>query len=252
MADATIYFGPRGSDQVRTRPLTGSAEWAAGSDALALLRELGATDCAGQAVDVDRLTAGDRDRLLAAVYRAEYGTAVVADAVCRACDETFELRFDLALLGAARVPDGSATGDPPSVTVGDARYRLPTVADLAGDPVTLAARLHLDGPAVDEPELAAALEAADPALLVDLRGTCPECATEQATPFSIVSFLSATLARDRPFVLREIHLIARFYRWTMSDILALTRADRQAFVRLILDEAQAAGRSRTTAGSLAS
>jgi hypothetical protein len=148
---------------------------------------------------------------------------------------------------AARSPDGSATGTPPAVEVGGARYRLPVVADLQGGAGDLLARLHLDGPEAPPEAVEAALEAADPALVLDLSGTCPECGTTQETPFSIAGFLAAALRRDAAFLRREIHVLARGYGWGPGEILSLTRQERQDFVRLILGERQASAQVRSLA-----
>jgi hypothetical protein len=86
----------------------------------------------------------------------------------------------------------------------------------------------------------AALEAADPALELDLAGQCPECGARQAVPFSMAGFLGASLRRDHGFLLREVHMIARAYGWALEEILSLTRAARQGFVRLILADMGAA------------
>ena len=241
MTSATAHrltFGIDGQKRVALSPLTGAAERAASGDAQALLRVLMAPlDPHGQS-PADRLTVGDRDRLLAQIYGGLYGWDILADTRCTACKERFELRFSLRAMVQARQPDGCATED--MVVVGDARLRLPRVADQAETPEALVALLTVAGdpPPVDQAE--AALEAADPALELDLNGTCPECGTAQAVPFSMAGFLGAALARDHRFLLREVHLIARTYGWGLDSILSLTRVERQEFVRLILAEQGAA------------
>lgn len=224
-----------GARSARFGPLTGAAERVAGGNAhrlLGLLARPGEGLVSGAAFDTMPL--GDRDRALAALYGALYGADVVADARCTDCAARFELRFDLAALAASRVPDGSASGDPAAVSVNGARLRLPAAADLSGAPGDLVARLLMEGdpPPIEIAE--AAIEAADPALELDLSGTCPECGTAQKTPFSMVGFLSAALARDLQFLLREVHLVARAYHWSLESILGLARAERQEFARLVL------------------
>lgn len=236
----SLSFGTDGARELLLAPLTGQDE-AAAPGAQDLLRRLarpgpGIVHGAG----IDMLTPGDRDRALAALYRALYGRDVRADAVCSACAAKYEIRFDLGALQASRAPDGSAAGDPPAITLGQSVLRLPRIADLAGPPGTFLERLTLEGPVPDEDAAAAALEAADPALELDLAGTCPECDARQAVPFSIRRFLEAALRRDRAFLLREVHLIAAAYHWSLAEILGLTRADRQGFARLLIAEREAA------------
>lgn len=250
MMEVGLQFEVVGTRTLVLRELTGADERASGGDVHLLLAALAAPAGGGSGPDVGRLSVGDRDRVLAALYAELYGDAVVADALCVGCDKKFELRFRLSAMVAARSPDGSATGTPPAVEVGGARYRLPVVADLQGGAGDLLARLHLDGPeappeAVEAVE--AALEAADPALALDLSGTCPECGTTQETPFSIAGFLAAALRRDAAFLRREIHVLARGYGWGLGEILSLTRQERQDFVRLILGERQASAQVRSLA-----
>jgi len=235
-----LIFGVDGARAMAFAPLTGRDE-AATLGAVALLRQLALPDGGlvyGDAVDA--LTLGDRDRALATLYTQLYGNDVLADAVCSACKATYEIRFDLAALLASRQPDGSHGGDPPAISVDGSRLRLPTFADLNGTPTTFLKRLTLDGPVPPEDSAAAAIEAADPALELDLTGTCPECDATQATPFSISRFLEAALKRDRGFLAREVHLIAGAYHWSLAEILSLTRQDRQGFARLLIAEREAA------------
>lgn len=224
-----LTFGLDGQRHVALPPVTGATERAAAGDAQALLGSL-IGDRAG------RLTVGDRDRLLADLYGVLYGSDVLADARCTVCQARYELRFSLTALVASRQPDGSAEGDPPTVEVGDARLRLPLASDLAGDAEGLIRRLTVAGDAPSPDAAEAALEAADPALELDLSGTCPDCETTQAVPFSMAGFLGAALARDQRFLMREVHLLARSYGWSLESILGLARTERQDFVRLILAE----------------
>lgn len=239
-APIPLSFGAGGARAIALAPLTGADE-AAGADAVTLLRRLalpGRGLVHGAALDA--LTAGDRDRAVAGLYAQIYGADIRADAVCTACAARYEIRFDLTALQRGRVPDGSAAGDPPAIDLDGARLRLPTLADLAGTPADLLARLLIDGAAPDPARAEAALEAADPALELDLAATCPECDAGQAVPFSICRFLRAALQRDRAFLMREVHLIASTYRWSLGEILGLGRADRQSFARLLIAEREAA------------
>lgn len=235
-----LAFGTGGAQAMVLGPFTGRDERDASlpEALLARLARDGAGLVSGPAVG--QLTLGDRDRALAGLYIALYGRDLRADARCSECGARFELRFDLAALRDSRGPDGSAEGDPPAITVGKSRLRLPTIADLDSPAESFLQRLTLSGPVPEEPAAAAALEAADPALELDLAGTCPDCDAKQAVPFSMRRFLAAALSRDRAFLMREVHLIASAYRWSLGEILELTRADRQAFARLLIAEREAA------------
>ena len=247
-----LQFPVDGAGHLALAPLTGASEAAAEGDAWALLAALAqeGPDRAGPSA-LGRLSRGDGDRALAALHGHLYGPRIVADARCSHCDGQFELRFALPDLVAGRWPDGSATGTPPAVTVAGARLRLPVCADRATDPASLLAALVLEGALPPLAQAEAALEAADPALELDLAGDCPGCGTHQAVPFSMAGFLGAALQRDHAFLLREVHLIARAYGWALDEILSLTRSARQGFVRLILADlgaVQASGPLRRAMG----
>lgn len=238
-----LVYGVAGARRVIFAPLTGADERAT-PDADTLLGRLAiAGKVAGETVHgsaLAELTAGDRDRSVAALYLALYGSEVQADTTCRGCAARYEMRFDLVTLVNSRRPAKPTQGDPPTIMIEKSRLRLPRRCDLAGDPQSLVAALTLSGPPPDTEQAAAALEAADPGLDVDLSGTCPECGTDQAVPFSIAAFLEAALTRDRGFLAREIHLIASTYHWALGDILSLTRSERHAFARLLIAEREAA------------
>jgi hypothetical protein len=236
LATVQLVFGSKGARAMAFAPLTGSDERAA-PGAVELLRRLALAQPGlvhGEAIEA--LTIGDRDRALAALYARLYGDAVLADARCSQCRADYEIRFNLSDLAQNRRPDGSAKGDPPAVRVGDSSLRLPRLEDLRVGPQRFLAQLTLEGPVPDSVSAAAALEAADPALELDLTGTCPECAASQATPFSIARFLEAALQRDRAFLTREVHLIATSYHWSLEEILRLSRSERQAYAQLLIAE----------------
>ena len=236
VATVQLVFGCAGARTMALAPLSGADERAA-PGAVGLLRRLalpGEGWVHGAAID--RLTVGDRDRALATLYGQLYGDGVLADAVCSDCRANYEIRFSLLELARSRQPDGSAQGDPPAVRIGDSHVRLPVLSDLCSSLERVLAQLTLEGPVPDADTAAAALESADPALELDLTGTCPECDATQATPFSIARFLEASLQRDRTFLAREVHLLAASYHWSLDAILGLSRNERQAYAQLLIAE----------------
>ncbi len=235
-----LTFGTGGARSLSLAPLTGQDE-ARATTAMALLRRLALPgDKRVHGAALDGLTIGDRDRAIAGLYAQLYGTDVRADALCSACQAKYEIRFDLGALQDSRRPDGRAEGDPPALTLDATRLRLPRQSDLEGPSEDFLSGLTLHGPVPDEAQAAAAIEAADPALELDLTGTCPECEATQAVPFSIQRFLEAAMSRDRGFLMREVHLIASAYHWGLTEVLSLTRQDRQNFARLLIAEREAA------------
>ncbi len=238
-----LNFGAGGARTIALAPLTGLDERDAPAPEALLERMARPGEGLVHGATIRALTLGDRDRALSALYIALYGRDLRADATCSGCGARYELRFDLGVLQDSRVPDGRAEGEPPAIRIGESRLRLPTIADLEGPTDSFLYRLTEEGPIPAEETAAAAVEAADPALELDLAGTCPNCEAKQAVPFSMRRFLAAALRRDRAFLMREVHLIASAYRWSLAEILGLTRADRQAFARLLIAEREAASTS---------
>jgi hypothetical protein len=195
--------------------------------------------------DVGAATMCDFDRILAALYRMQFGDQVECHATCTTCSEPYEFAFALTRFensAAETAPLAVGPDQDGTFTLAEGvRFRLPTVADvLAIDPLrpdatdALLARCLLDAaPGVPPASIEAAMDSVGPTLSRTLDAVCPHCNAAQAVRFDLSNFLVAMFARERPFVLRELHLLARAYGWSAQDILALTRDDRRALVRLV-------------------
>ncbi|MEE8523594.1 MAG: hypothetical protein V3T72_06650 [Thermoanaerobaculia bacterium] len=259
-------------DQVRLQPGLPGGRWAClrglcGHDeaavdgtsdlaAAALLERL-LVEAPGTTVSpatVWELTVCDRDRLLAAVYRRHFGDRIEGDLTCRGCGERFEATFSLAELLASLEADAgrSETGNGHRVTGPDedgvyrladaGRFRLPTLGDqrrAAGLDPAAARRMLLErcvvegDPSAAADDLDAAMAAVGPVVDLDLDAACSECDEEQSVRFDIRSYLLAALAREKRWLIREVHYLATAYGWSLDEILGLPRDDRRAFVRLI-------------------
>jgi len=232
------------------RPLTGSDEAVlaphrAGEPTRLLASLARAED--GSALDLSTLPVTVHDRLLADVYRAEVGEKADCRSACSACREPFEFQLVLADLIEGQDRDAAACGPADADgrwSVGATRVRPPTLADATGG---LAAVCE---PPSDEAALLAVvafLEQASPLLALDLGATCPHCGAAQRLGFDLPRFLVRVLANDRPFLIRETHLIAARYGWGHAEIMALPRDDRRAHAALIESERSAGLRPRATA-----
>ena len=168
--------------------------------------------------DIDALTIAEYDRLLVAVFEALYGDRVEARTQCAACSEPLDISLSLAALAAA----------PPDVAI-----------ELAG-PDERGTFLLPDGRRIRAPTVGDVERAVRSG---DVAATCPQCAAAQPVRFDLANFLGASLARERPFLLREMHLLARAYGWSLAEILSLTRDDRRALARLCEAERAAARRA---------
>lgn len=217
----------------------------------------GAAVRAGEAAN---LSLYEHDRVLAAVYTELYGDDVSCRIRCGGCGDWLAVGFSLAELcaGAAdrsaddrafadriRGPDARGTYE----LADGLRFRLPTcgdIAELRGLPTSSAAQALRQRcmSADDDADVALverALELVGPRIDGDLDTECPSCGHAQIAHFGIEDFVCASLQRERGIVVREIHVLARAYRWSRSQLLDMPRSDRRLHVRLVLADAGSFG-----------
>jgi hypothetical protein len=195
--------------------------------------------------DVWQLSLGDRDRLVAALHAQCFGDAIESVVACTACTKRFEINFSLAALLESIEPPPSSprarlAGEDGTYGLPDGRrFRLPTTGDeraVTGWPVQeaageLARRCLVDG--IADSALEEAMAAVSPVIDLDVPATCANCGHEQNVHFDMVSFFVATLARERPILLGEVHRLATTYHWSREEIMGLPRSLRRAHVALI-------------------
>jgi hypothetical protein len=255
-----LQFGPSDTPAapwLLFRDLCGEDEEAVtGTDtaqAIALLDRL-LVPAAGAALapgEADGLTASDRDRMLAAIYCAEYGAPIDCILTCDDCGEPFDIAFRLPELMASLSigPDEMPVPRPPEIVLDDGRrLRMPVGRDelaILGLPpeqavATLLARCGVgDGADPEDIAVAEALEQAAPILDVDLDARCPECGTAIVAHFDLQHYLLTAILREGPSRIRECHLLASSYGWSLNEILQLRRKRRRAFVDAIERERSA-------------
>lgn len=227
------------------RDLTGNSELLAEpEDPFALSRLLSQIlyEPSGESVDQSALFTSWRDRIAAALFTQEFGDALHCQSRCNNCHSEYEFDFQLSAVleqqseVSAKLKlalDDSGCWPTPS----GAFVRPPTLGDLAthSDPAALRKALVVKGK-VSAKKLDVLLEEAAPLLSLDLASQCPDCEEDQKVSFNIDRYLIESLATERPFLLREVHLIASRYSWTHDVILALPRRDRRAFAGMIESE----------------
>lgn len=216
--------------------------------AFALLRSV-VRGADGAPLEVDELDVCQADRLLAALYERLYGDLAECRARCAGCGEDYGATLSLSQLVAAQDADRPPPEPDGTWLLPDGRrVRAPRVEDVlsASTPEAMRERVVLQGdPAEDGEQVDALLDRAVPVLALDLDVTCPHCATPQAVRFDLARYLAARVAGERPFLIREVHLIASHYGWSRAEILALSREDRRAHAGLI--EAERPSRARGAA-----
>ncbi|MEM7679288.1 MAG: hypothetical protein AAF449_25215 [Myxococcota bacterium] len=221
----------RGADE---RAVSGATS----RDAIALLDRLltpavGAVAGPGEA---RRLTIAERDRLLAEIYLQTFGARIQGTAQCRACDERYDLDFNLRDLLPSHLQRQV-------VLPGGATIRAPTGEDelavegLPADaaPQALFERItESDENTTGDLDIAAgALAKAAPVIDLDAHAVCPECEADNTIHFAIQDYLLNALVNERRRLLREVHILARGYGWDLATILSLCRAERRTFVALL-------------------
>ena len=203
-----------------------------------------------------QISIGDRDRLVAELQRNCFGDRVSSVAQCESCEGSFEIEFSLsALIERTDVrPSSAAEVAGPDdhgfyVAPGGGRFRLVTADDerlLLGVPPEQAGEMLLSRCLPDRSRGSAAettqalVEAIDPVLSLELPASCAECGAAQKVDFDLPRFFLASLFRERPLLIREVHWIAKAYGWSHQEILGLPRTVRRAYAGLLVHDAEAA------------
>jgi hypothetical protein len=199
----------------------------------AALAELGGEPAREEAVR--DLAVGDRQFLVRQLSVHLGHDPVWLTAVCRACGESFDFE-----VRQADLPVKEAGESFPYAEVGSLRLRVPTGADqeaIAGLSDERAVRLlfercRIAGPEAGEEEIAAAesaLEAASPEVALAALAGCPACGADNE--ISVDPYLGLPAHGEELFA--EVHRLASSYHWSEAEILALPRARRQLYLRLI-------------------
>jgi hypothetical protein len=200
------------------------------------------------------LSVGERDGALMSMRRRTFGPSVSAASRCPHCDERVELSFEIdelqAVVDACGAPPASFTVEEDGWSV---TGRLPCCDDVISVEAassedeaeaelwrrcTLDTRFDGEPRTADEvPESVKALmdeqlARADPQADVQLRLECPTCATSWDQDFDIASFLWTEVDTWARGLLAEVHVLARAYGWTESDVLALSPFRRRTYLEL--------------------
>lgn len=199
---------------------------------------------------IARLPVGERDVRLLRVYRALRGRRVEGVSSCPACNETVEAAFDVdALVDAVHERTDTITC---SAKPFRATLRLPSTEDLlavssmesrADMREALLRRCVIDAwrgkkkisaaalPDAFLDKAEAAMERADPAGDVRFVLTCPACAHEWEVALDAASFVWNEVSALAQRVAADVHLLASAYGWREADILAMSTARRQLYIR---------------------
>jgi hypothetical protein len=214
---------------------------------LALATRL-ASDPSGRPIDWPALPAADLGAAALLIRSSWLGRTIRTEALCTApsCGESIEVVFGIAAYLDHHRPRRfrSAIACEPGwygLNGTDARFRIPTIADL------LAALEAPDAPAVlhdrcvRPPGPAAAvarridraLQALAPRLDDDIGGSCPSCGTFVELHFDPVGYVLAELRDAATLLYAHVHELALAYHWSEEAILALDRRRRVGYAEMI-------------------
>jgi T4 bacteriophage base plate protein len=204
--------------------------------------------------DLAALSIGQRDTYLLKLRELTLGSQMESYAECPKCAERLEFTINVADI---RVAESMATVNQEYIlTSGEfqLRFRLPNSKDLAAvvgyQDVNMVRRLiglrcvlevKRDGVAVTDGELppdvinqlAKQMAECDPQAEVLLNLDCPACNHNWQVIFDIVAFFWSELSAQAKRLLREVHILARFYGWREADILAMSATRRQFYLDLV-------------------
>jgi hypothetical protein len=198
------------------------------------------------------LSIGQRDALLFALRELMVGPLLDAFAECPACHE--HLEFSLAIsniLSGAMIPDDNeirleAEGF-------EVRFRLPNSIDFAaianlgiieGEKTLLhqcVRRVVQDGNEIALESLPEKVTSAmvkkmqeyDPLAEVMLSLECPACGNHWPMLLDIVSFFWAELEAQAKQLLRQVHILARYYGWQEADIISMSAQRRYHYLDMV-------------------
>jgi hypothetical protein len=236
----------------RIRDLTGNDEQLVKrtdtETAIALLARV----CGCERDQVSRLTPGDRDLLLAAIYQKTYSSRIEATVRCPSCSQPFDVNFMLDELlrtvgqsandrTIERLPDHTFR------TPEGVRFRLPTgedelavrdLAPLAAEREMLRRCIVESASAPSGDRVQEAMERVSPILDLSLDARCPECGAMQKVQFDLQLYLLQAVAQERTKLWSDAHRLAMAYHWSPREIFGLARADRRLLVSIIESEAE--------------
>ena len=206
------------------------------------------------AAEIASLCIGQRDAYLLTLREMTFGATVTSFAECPQCQERLETNMNVADLRIVDLQEPKVQEYSLAVEGYNLRFRLPNSWDLAtianyrdfqaakmqlGQRCLLDA--HYDGIAVAYQQLPPAIIARmgeqmveyDPQAEIILNFDCPACGHHWQLLFDIVSFFWTELCAQAKRLLREVHVLARFYGWREADILAMSTVRRHLYLGLV-------------------
>lgn len=200
------------------------------------------------------LSIGQRDAYLLTLRELTFGSKIDSFVECPNCQEKLEFSLNTQELLSSNTTESMEQNYTLKVEDFELKFRLPNSQDLAAlvgienedrARSLLAQRcllqINYQGNSRDFPELPAALIAklteqmaeCDPLAEILIGLNCAACNHQWQALFDIVTFFWSELSARAKQLLRDVHVLARFYGWWESDILAMGPFRRQQYLDLI-------------------
>jgi hypothetical protein len=191
---------------------------------------------------VRALPVGDREYLAMKLFQISFGRRVDLVLTCNACGKKMDADFDLDAVPVAERPQQAeyvlhVDGE------GEVRFRLPRGADqeASTNAAALLARCLVGGthrPLSDaaRERLDREIERVSPQVESNVDATCPECGVTSVVRFDLCAILFRELYRRQRQFDRGVHLLSFHYHWPLREILGLSTARREHFLRLLEGE----------------
>ena len=191
---------------------------------------------------VRALPVGDRDYLAMTLIQISFGRRVDLVLTCNACGKKMDADFDLDAVPVAERPqrvEYVLRVDDEE----DVRFRLPRGADQ--EATTSAAALlarclvgqtHRALSDAAREQLDHEIERVSPQVESNVDAICPECGITSVVRFDPCAILFRELYRRQRQLDYGVHLLSFHYHWPLREILGLSTARREHFLRLLEGE----------------
>jgi hypothetical protein len=188
---------------------------------------------------------GRRNRALAELRCACFGSSLQGWTACTQCGEKLEFEMDARVLAREEVNE---PGRREPIVVKGRSFRLPTSRDLArvaGETDSRRAAIRLmEGCQLEGGESAAWREEdveevgeemalADPMAETRLALHCGTCGNEWDEALNIAAFLWAEIEARAKRLLFETHILASAYGWTEKEILSMSEPRRALYMEMV-------------------
>ncbi len=201
----------------------------------------------GAELDWNALTMTDLDAALLGLRQQVVGDRISTDTSCRRCHTRIDIDFrvsDFLAHHAPRRPRNVAAASEDGwfrLAGAEVTFRLPNCGDQRVLGTATSAEAELVRRCVDPPaipgrvlqRIGRAVEMMAPMLFGVVHGRCPACDAETPLRFDPQRFVLVELSDDAVLVYDDVHVIASYYHWPESDILALPASRRRRYADMV-------------------